>query len=429
MKLVSKFSPTDGLSSTVFKFQEEYIGGAAGNGKYYFAYATLEGRKPGGIYVETVDPVAKTISNKELFDIPKDEKSITAFSNYGKFFSVTADNSAGEIKLYCLKSDGSSVIKSIKINIPETSKKKKISDYLNDLKVIYEDEEPGLEAATEKAKLFYSPGKISIVVNEGDYPSHIVNINTETFSSEEKFIDHSSLTKEEKGRSYVNSFLFGENLYSLVLNKKNIRIAIYNSSNGALLKTHEINESTNLATFAEPPISEERRGKRVGEKNIDETKKLIKALDKGSEAIMMYKDKNDRLVVSVGTYDMIPISTGGSSPSFQTVNSTYALNSSSTRAGALYSTTYYTPGRPAHITYAANFYKTTKFKLLLDPATLNFAKGSAPQSVNDQIKDYMEGVSKKADAKNQFNVNNKQYFGYYDKEVKTYFIEEIIIRK
>ena len=56
-------------------------------------------------------------------------------------------------------------------------------------------------------------------------------------------------------------------------------------------------------------------------------------------------------------------------------------------------------------------------------------KGAAPNSVVDQIKDYMSTISKKAEAKNQFSVNDKEYFGYYDKEMKTYFIEEIIIRK
>ena len=126
---------------------------------------------------------------------------------------------------------------------------------------------------------------------------------------------------------------------------------------------------------------------------------------------------------------MIPISTGGSSPTFQTVNSTYALNSSSTRAGALYSTTYYTPGKPSYTTYNANFYKSTNFKLLLDPSTLNFVRGAAPNSVADQIKDYMSNVNKKAEAKNQFSVNDKEYFGYYDKEMKMYMIEEIIIRR
>lgn len=434
MKLVSKFSPADGLSNTIFdklttRIQAEYIGGTAGDGKFYFAYAIIEGTKPAGIFLETVDPVGKTVSNKELFDIPKDEKGIAIFGGYGIFFGITANNDDGEIVLYKLNSSGKTSTKAIKVNIPASSKRKKLSDYLGQPKVFTADEEPGLESATEKEKLFYSPNNISIVVNNSDDPTHILKINTETFASEEKFVDHSALTKDEKGKSYVNSYSFGDNLYSLVLNKKNIRIAIYNSSTGDLLKIHEINENTNMATFAQMPIVEERRGKRTDEKSIDDPKKLIRSLDKGSEAIMMYMDKKNRLVISIGTYDMIPISTGGSSPSYQNVPSTYALNSSSTRAGALYNTTYYTPGKPSYTTYNANYYKSTNFKLLLDPTTLNLVKGAAPNSVVDQIKDYMSTISKKAEAKNQFSVNDKEYFGYYDKEMKTYFIEEIIIRK
>src|SRR4030095_3190511 len=125
MKVVSKFSPSDGLSNTVFKFQEEYIGGTAGDGKFYFLYAVINGSKPAGIYLETVDPTLKTVSNRELFDNLKDEKSVATFGNYVKFFSIAADNKADEIKLYGLNSDGKSFIKSIKVNIPESSKKKK----------------------------------------------------------------------------------------------------------------------------------------------------------------------------------------------------------------------------------------------------------------------------------------------------------------
>ena len=434
MKLVSKFSPSGGLSGTVFdSYEEQYVGGTAGNGKFHFVYAVLDRKLMGfdnKVYVETVDPAAKTVSSRELFESSKENKGIAAFGNYGKYFSLSVNNDAKEMTFHGMDSNGKSFQKSIKINMPAASKKKKLSDYFEGLKVIRDDEEPGLETATEKVKLFHSPGNIHITVNEADDPTYLLTVNTETFAADEKLVDHSALTKDEKGKSYINSYLFGENLYSLVLNKKNIRIAIYNIQTSALLKTHEINENTNPATFAEMPVIEERRGKRTEEKSIDDVKKLIRALDKGSEAIMMYKDKKGRIVVTIGTYDMIPMQSGGSSGSTQhTMSSTPQPGAHNFRQGGMYLVTYYTPGRPSHTFYSANFYKSTRFKLLVDPATLNFAKGMAPLSATDQIKDYMSDVSKKAEAKNQFNVNGKEYFGYYDRELKMYMIEEIIIRK
>jgi len=431
MKLVSKFSPPGSLTNTVFSMQEEYVGGTAADGKFYFAYTISKRNKIAGMYLETVDPQSKTVSNRELFELSKYENQGVAFGNYGNFFLFAIDDKPGEIKIHGLNSAGNNFIKSIKVNIPKSSTKKRLSEYFDGLKVITADEEPGLESATGKVKLFHSPGKISIIVNEYDNPTHIININTETFSSEERLIDHSSLTKGEKGISYVNSFLFNENLYSLILNKKNIRIAVYNSQNGTLLKTHEINDQTNLTNFAGAPVTETRLGKRTDQKDIDDVKKLIKILDKGSEAIMLYKDQKGRFIVTVGTYDLMGLQSGGDTylESYYSSSGRAGPGVSVQQAGNKYFITVRRPDYPTVITYNANFYKSTRFKLMFDPNDHNLIKGVASPSLNDQIKDYVAEISKKAQAKIQFSVDGKQYFGFYDKEMKMYMIEEIMIRK
>ena len=437
LKLASKFSPSDGLSSTVFKLQEEYIGGTAGNGKNHFAYAVLDGRKPDGIYVETVDPVSKTVSNKKMFDIPKDEKAITTFSNYGKFFSITANNNSGELMFYGMNADGKDFTKSVKVNIPEASKKKKLSEYLEDLKVINEDEEAGLESATEKVKLFYSPGKISIIINESDNPSHILNINTETFSLDEKLIDHSSMTKDEKGKSYVTSFLKDDKLFTLILNKKDIKIVVYNAADRSVINTHQISDNTDLNVFAISPTEEERMGSRMKEKNIDNVNKLIKALTKGSEGLTVRSNNANQYVLNIGTYDPIRVQTGSTGGHWAQTSSINTANPSSSTGspGSVNSTPNYirsqtyVPGNPIYTTALANFYKSTHFTLLVDNKSLKIVKGRVPLSVNSQIKDYLSDVNPKAEAKNQFKINDKQYFGYYDREMKMYMIEEIIIRR
>jgi len=194
MQLLSNFSPPDGLDKTVFNFDDQkYLGGTAGKGKFYFVYKVIDKKfLDRDIYyqMETVDPVTKQVSNKQLFQISKDEKLIISFGNFGQYFSITANNNKRELKLYGLNPSGESFIKSFNVNIPETSNKKKLTDFLDDIQLVSSDEEPGLDAATEKVKLFYSPGKISITINEKDDPTRIININTQNFSFEEKAIDH-----------------------------------------------------------------------------------------------------------------------------------------------------------------------------------------------------------------------------------------------
>lgn len=435
MKLVSKFSPADGLNNTVFSFDEEqYMGGTASGGKFYFVYIVVN-KKLGGVnsdvYVETVDVANTLVSNKKLLETPKGEKPLVSFSNYGQYFSITVENETNQIKFYNLNSKGELIQKSITVTPPANKKKDKLSEYLTGIRVINEDDEVGLETGTEKAKLFHTREQLVFVLNEGDQPTRIISVDTKTFTASEKFIDHSHLLAGgDKGKSYVNSFLLDDKLFSLVLNKKNIQIATYDIASGKQLKNFEISESTNTA-FAKYPSQEERKGKDFREKDIDDIKKLIKLFDKGSEAIVATQDKKGRIIITVGTYD--PITPPSSVGSFQKQPDLFEGTTRNASGGAvpiMRSMPYrYVPGSPIHTSQLANYYSSTTFKLMLDSTGTNLVKGVAPISEISQIKDYMNEVDAKAEAKNQFSVNEKQYFGYYSRELKTYLIEEIFIRK
>lgn len=437
-KLQSHFSLPNEFKHTYFTQRDnEYLGGNAGNDKYYFVFKV---RAVKGFGFNTkyellvVDPIKKTATTEDLFDIPKKEKLIVSFGNFNQYFSLFADNETEELKLYGLNASGEKIIKSIPLAFPENGKKKKLSDHLQGMQVITQNEETGLESATGKVKLFHSPEELSILINQKNEPSRIITINTQTFTKTEIEIDHSPLFNEEKDSPYLNSFLFNNSLFTLTIGKNNIKLAVYDLVSKQLLQTHEINQNTDLGTFAATPIEISRKGKRDKEKNIDDIKKLVKALDKGSEAILVNKDKKGKLVVTVGTYDLVAHGSsggGGFSSSTRYVGSSYsgpnATSTSNYGSGFLTERTY-TPGTSS-LSYDANYYKSTHFKLLLDSATFKTVKGRAASSVAEQIKDYLSEVDKKAQALNQFNISGKQYLGYYIRSEKAYIIEEIFIRK
>lgn len=431
MQLLSKFTPPDGLKNTVFNFdRQEYLGGVAGKGKFHFVYKVTDKKfLDRDIYyqMETIDPVTKQVSNKQLFQISKDEKLIISFGNFGQYFSITSNNDTRELKLYGLNPSGESFIKTFKVTIPETSNKKKLTDFLDDIQLVSSDEEPGLDAATEKVKLFHSPGKITITVNEKDDPTRIININTQNFSFEEKSIDHSKLTQDERGKSYVNSFLFEDNVFSLILNQKNIRIAVYEAETGKLIRTHEINNDTELNAFAELPFTETRSGTVGDYKRIDNPKKVINTLDDGSAGIMAYK-YNGQIVITIGTYSMFKVNLGPE-PGRVTGYTSGPVGPGSRYVGnGLYADdhVFFRPGSPSVTRFRANFYKSTQFKILLSYSGFNLVNGDAPLSINNKIKDRLGGTGM---IKNQFQINEKQYIAYYNYEQKAYVIEEISMRK
>jgi hypothetical protein len=220
------------------------------------------------------------------------------------------------------------------------------------------------------------------------------------------------------------------------LNKKNIRITVHDLQSGSLLNKYEINEDAGSNLFAETPVAEKRLGKRVDEKQIDDVKKLIKTLTKGSEGLMVTKNKAGQLVLTVGTYDLIPMSSGGggggwvggfqttSAPTTPGITNHGATTTAVTRWNP---NMYYRPGTPSYTTTSARYYTTTHFKLLLDPSTLKVTRGRIPMPVADQIKDYIDGIDSKAKATNQFSIGTEHYYGYYDRDAKWYVIDQIRI--
>lgn len=436
LKLVSKFSPADGLAGTVFNhYEEQYLGGTAGNGKFYFVYEVTDKKIVGSstdVFIETLDMTANTVVNRKLYEAPKSEKPVAIFSNYGQFYSITANNESGELIIRYLNTQGELIQKSIAITVPAKGKKDKLSEYLSGLKVININDEAGLETGTEKVKLFHFPDKLVFVINNSDDPTRMIMIDTNTFSKTENSIDHNALLSGgDKGKSYVNSFLSGDKLFSLILNKKNIQVAVYDINSGKQLRNFEFTESSVLTGFAKTPVQEERKGKSFKEKEIDDVKKLIKLLDKGSEAIIVSKGKQNRFIITVGTYD--PINPPGSAGSFQKGPDTFEGVNRNASGGAtpiMRSTPYrWVPGSPIHASVQASYYSSTNFKIMLDSTGVNMVRGAAPVSVNEQVKSYLNDADPKADAKNQFSINQKQYFGYYSREQKTYLVEEIYIRK
>ncbi len=430
-KVVTKITPP--IANTVFKNSDiQYVGGTAANGAYNFIYKQTEkqllSKDKISYLVETVDFNGKTVSQKDLFQIPKDEKLLSSFSDNGRYFSITADDKASNLVFYTLAADGSVVQKVVPFKVPQGVGKDKISEYLQNLQLVKANEEPGLDLSTKDAKLFSYADKLVFTVNNKDNPTHVFTVNLNDFSNQEIFIDHTPLVpKDAKGKNYVTSFLKGGLLFELLLNKKGMTVAIYGLPNGQLLKSQEINEESSEFLFAEGPSYEQRLGKNVMSKDITDIKKVIRNFINGSEGVTVGKNKEGQYIVTIGTWDLIAMSSGSTTVGgFQPTGNTIVDG----RSLVVYNPNlYHFPGS-SYTSTSSRYYKSTYFKLLFDPKTFATTHGRIPRSVNDQIKDYLEeDVSKKAKATNQFTIGDSEYYGYYDKDEQQYVIEQILVMR
>lgn len=433
-KVESKF--TTDIEKTVFnEYSEKYLGGAGlpGGNVFHFVYDVsiykyygITSKTTHKYMVETVDFNTKKISQKELMEKPKEEDELISFSNYGSFYFITANDKTSELTLYCLDGNGNVSKRTVPIDIPEgkTKSRDKLSEYLGNTKLINEYEEVGLETSIQSSKLFDYKDKLVFVVNDNASPTHMVSIDKNSFKAIEKFIDHSQMFNTEgKEKAYVNSFLSGDKLFSLVLNKKDIQVAIYNASTGALLKKQEINETNFESALAQSPSTEERKGRKVSEKPVTNFSKLVKALTKGTEGLSVTTNAQGQYIVSIGTYDFIPHQSGAG-PSHTYLGSTGMAGSTALGPNHYVN---YVPGTPIYTTGMANYYRSTSFKLILNTKDLNIAKGKLPLSVNEQVKDYMDEANGKRDAIRQFAIGDHHYYGYYDKKEEAYIVERILI--
>lgn len=431
-KVISRISLPRDNSVFDVKGLKDYTGGTVSGRRFQFVY-------PGSddYYMETVDFDTKTVSHKKVLDVPKEEKQLVAFSDNNIFYAITSNNKTGAITVNTINAAGEPSQKTIAFPIPEEASRHrdKLSEYLKGLKVIKGSEFPDLSTSIKPAKLFTTPNDLVFVINDGDNPAHIVTFHLPDLTMQEKKIDYSSLVaKNEKGNVYVSSFLKNGKLFSLVLNKRNIRIVTNDAQTGALLNNIEINDDTGMDMFADGPIAEQRVGKRESAKDIGSVKKLIKAFTSGTEGLMIAENKSGQFVVTAGTYDLIKLSSGGSGGSWQGGWKTNPMPKAPGASGPGTSMPvvwdnfmYYRPGQPSYTITDARYYNTTYFKLILDPNTLKIAHGRAPQSVPDQIKDFIDTIDKNAKATNQFAIGKNQYYGYYDRDSGAYVVEQIRI--
>ena len=419
------------IDQTVFTEDiKRYIGGTVNGSVFRFIYESEEKKE---YALETVDFGAKTASHTTLLKLPKEEKQLISFSDNNTYYSVAVMDKTSELVIYSMNAAGELNRRATSIAIPEVSKKKnKLSAYLADMVVFKSADEPDLSAAIKPVKLFSEPGRLTIVVNEVGNPAFLHHVNTPDLSVTHHTVDFTPLTaKEDRGKLYASSFLKDNKLYTMLLNKKNIRIAVHDIAGGNVLAKLEINEEMGSEIMAVAPVTEMRMGKRADAKDVDDIRKVIKAFTRGAEGLMVSQTDGGKLILTAGTYDPLPASyTGGGYTSAGHFEMTKIPGHPTGATMMVYREhSVYRPGYSVYTKPSARFYSSTYFRMQLDPATLKVAKGRLITPVSAQIKDYMDDIDSKAKATNQFALDRNQYYGYYDRDMHAYVVEQIKIFK
>jgi hypothetical protein len=404
-----------------------YLGGTAKGGEYHFVYQVKS-----SFMMETVNFNEKTVRDNKLFELPESGKSMVSFSDNNTYFSIAADDKSGELVLHLVNSDGQLIQKNIPV--PPSGEVKnnrfKVSGYLNNRKVITSSEYPDLDAAEDPAKLISQPGRLTFLTNAG-HKAYIFSINLADFSTQDDNLDYGDLLGNGGQRQeYSNSYLLDNTLYSVLGDKKTFRITAHDLATNTLLVKYEFDEQSGSEQLAQPPVKEERYGRKLHSKEAT-MKNIIKDFlnSEGNLAILVARTESGQVLLTAGTYGHINYGGGSAMPRYMG-GFDHSSTTNIPNIGAVPNFNpymYRLPGNPTIGTTSARDYFTTHFSMLLDSGSLKAGKGRVPVAVGDQIKDYLGDTDKKSKATNQFAIGKKQYFGYYDRESQAYVIEQISI--
>jgi hypothetical protein len=313
-KVTNQF--TAQLDQTVFSHdQVKYLGGTVDNNIYHYIYKVTDKKfmSTNITYIEeSVDFGSKTATSKKIFEIPREEHLLVSFSDHNRYLTITATKATGDLQFYQVSATGEAITRTVHFTLPPSKKDKNdVAGYLAGITLIHDGEEPGLNVATQKAKLYCHADRLDFLTNVDANPTHIFSVDLKQFTSSEKFIDHSDLEeKEGRGKSYISSYLKDGKLFTLVLNKKDIRLAVYDQTSGALINKTVLSDDDALASLAQTPVYETRLGTKRSATDVGSFKKVVSAFKTGTEGLTVSTNKSGQYILQVGTYDPIVVSSG-----------------------------------------------------------------------------------------------------------------------
>lgn len=413
--------------------QLNYVGATYNGNNYNFVYKNSTTRmfssKEYYTYkIETVDFVAKRVAQKDFVNIPKKEKLVSGFSEYNRFFLITAVDESNELKLYVLSGTGAVTEKAIAFPQLETDgkKSKQLSEYLTDIVTVNAGEMPTLDDATKKAKLYTSNNALTFVLNDNKI-TQLVTININDYSvTSANIVNQNPESSESKDKVVANTYKTENKLFLMQLVPDKIVISIY-ELNGKFLNKIEITEQNINQLMNRAGEYEERRGNKIKNEPFDDFAQLVKALKKGTQGITVETTAIGMYLVTIGTYDDINVETAGAGSYHSSIQFGQASVGSVQATSNSYYYSYYTPGISKFVA-KPNYYKSTTASFLLDAATLKPVKSKIPESGSRQIRDYIENAGSSS-MRSQFLFQAMQYYGYYDKDTEAYIFSQIPVKK
>jgi hypothetical protein len=248
------------------------------------------------------DFTAKAVTNY-YYELPfKDEDVVTSFSENNSFYIITLPKLGARLKLYIFN-QGRYVQRTLDFSkFSFTDADGNATSFTRLLKnYALQKTETGtynpLPATVSKLKLYATKEAITLSFNQNPAQTQLFTIDAQTYVITEKVVKQIAL---KDGKS--NSFLYGQDLYQVVLNKEELALSRVNLDSLQNTKTLKAGAEDNIS-FKNSALIEQTNNRQSEYKN---TKRFLRRARGGDAAVSVYQTPNDLLVVTGAIRYIVP---------------------------------------------------------------------------------------------------------------------------
>jgi len=208
----------------------------------------------------------------------------------------------------------------------------------------------------------------------------ITHNNAQTFDPEHSYVDNSMLLN---GRLY---FVSAED------NRLNVQVRDFYS--GSLLKEYSAARDDDI-TFKNTPIIQEGSFYHPGARELAKTRQLLRKMVSGNAVLLVTPEDSGRVCLTIGAWQQMQRGGGFGGPMMM-------------------------PGAPVFTSPGVFFRSTTvrssRFKMLVDSASLQYVPGDMPSDIGDRIEQYTEKVSIPPAGETLFRNGGNYIYAYYNRD-------------
>lgn len=279
--------------------------------------------------------------------------------------------------------------------------------------VVYPDRENDLEAATAAVKIMPQPGgKIVIASDQKGFPTSLAVIDLYNNRLDLIQMQMSELCLKDDKNAAVNSTVLGNYMITAVACKQKFELAVYDYHTGKLIKKHESGKDDGAPAIALGGLNAETfsDGKKKGEKSLDNTGGLLKAMWNGNCGVRV-SPSIQNLVLTIGAYK------GGKETVFPGI---YRPEDAAPDYVAPFHYTNYGPQLKFNTDYSTAWFRTALTGDKFEKVKLNLKPGAM-----DKLRDVLSMEEKLPESIPVFTMGGVYYYPWYDAETQQFTVRSV----